>query len=93
MPDPRDDLPDEKPGTGEGLNFTGEELWEAIYATFPPPLGDGEKSQGMVAQDLGMDPTTAKKLIKRWLSEGQIECVGERRMSSGKISLAYRVIR
>jgi hypothetical protein len=67
------------------------DAWAELYATLPPYPAEGEKIASQIAQEVGVDFRTIKRLIAQWISEGKLIEVGERRSHSGRPGMAYRL--
>jgi len=69
------------------------DAWAKLYEKdVAPRLGEGEKSLVMIAKELGVDRKTAMRLIEKWLADGSIISVGERRINKGLTVEAWKVV-
>lgn len=59
--------------------------WQSLYATLPPPLGEGEAYAAMLAEQWGLDHKTVLSQLKVWEKEGKVEYVGQRRANRGRV--------
>lgn len=57
-----------------------------------PPLGEGEFTTALFADERGMPYNAAATIIKRALADGALEKVGPRRMPTGHTAMAYRAV-
>jgi hypothetical protein len=95
MQNQRKTLPTAGSSADSDLGFNHSELldaWVVLYDTLPPMLGEGEKTQTMIAREMGVDLKTAKRCIAEWVSSGKLIEVGERRSKLGRPGLAYRLV-
>jgi hypothetical protein len=58
-----------------------------------PPLGEGEFTTALFADERGIPYNAASTIIKRALQDGALEKVGSRRMPTGHTATAYRAVK